>query len=120
MVLAGWLRKKKAGGQEDDRARDEDMLARNYRVLNELSSSGTGVLSRERARTYVYSAEDEMVEWRDVERHAAEARQARGEADTTVPVRTERFHGSSHVAHVRLEPERYWRIVDETWRAAFG
>lgn len=71
-------------------------------------------MAGERSRTYIYSPEDEMVEYRHVERHAEEAREKRA----GVKVRTERFEGSRHVAHMRLDPERYWRVVGDTWRDA--
>ncbi|KAM0282846.1 hypothetical protein ACHAQH_002850 [Verticillium albo-atrum] len=67
------------------------------------------VTSTELRRTYIYSAEDEMVRWTDVEAHADEAA-ARG-----VEVRGERFIGSGHVAHARVDSGRYWRSVRETF-----
>ncbi|KAM0335608.1 hypothetical protein ACHAQA_000656 [Verticillium albo-atrum] len=60
-------------------------------------------------RTYMYSREDEMVGWADVEAHADEA-EARG-----VKVKRELFVGSGHVAHARIDAERYWRTVKETF-----
>jgi hypothetical protein len=60
-------------------------------------------------RTYVYGPADRLVDWRDVEAHAQEA------AEQGFCVRRERFDGSEHVAHVRLDGERYWRVVRETW-----
>lgn len=29
--------------------------------------------------------------------------------------RLERFEGGRHVAHVRVDGERYWRVVGESW-----
>lgn len=66
-------------------------------------------LVREARRSYVYSEEDMLIPWRAVERHAAEARQRGFEP------RLEKFTGSSHVAHMVRDPERYWRVVRETW-----
>ena len=60
-------------------------------------------------RAYVYGERDRLVHWRDVEGHAAEA-EARG-----FSVRTEKFDGGEHVAHARVDPQRYWRVVRETW-----
>jgi hypothetical protein len=60
-------------------------------------------------RTYMYSKQDQLVEWRDVERHAAEARRKGFE------VRMERWEKGAHVSLVRVDEERYWRIVRETW-----
>lgn len=67
------------------------------------------VLVRQTNRTYVYSREDDMVDWRHVEDHAREA------AAKGVPVRMELYANSAHVAHMRNDSERYWRIVTETW-----
>lgn len=61
-------------------------------------------------RTYVYSEEDRLVDYRCVERHAAEARERGFE------VRMERFVGTAHVLHARGDGEaRYWGLVEETW-----
>ncbi|KAK4237263.1 hypothetical protein C8A03DRAFT_44873 [Achaetomium macrosporum] len=65
--------------------------------------------SSEVRRTYVYGPADRLVHWRDVEAHATEAE------ENGFRVRRERFDGSEHVAHVRLDGERYWRVVRETW-----
>lgn len=60
-------------------------------------------------RLYLYGTGDDMVDWRDVEDHAARAE------EVGVDVRREVFPGSRHVAHVRVDGERYWRAVEETW-----
>ncbi|KAK3386743.1 hypothetical protein B0H63DRAFT_140417 [Podospora didyma] len=65
---------------------------------------------REVRRTYIYSEADHLVDWRDVEAHAGDAR-LKGFED----VRVERFNGTAHVAHARGDQERYWRLVRETW-----
>lgn len=57
------------------------------------------------ARCYIYSDADELVYWRDVEQHAADA-QTKGWV-----VQCEKFLGSLHVCHMRSDPERYWNIV---------
>ena len=69
-------------------------------------------LARQTNRSYIYSREDVMVDWRHVEEHAREAT-ARG-----IPSRMERYEGSAHVAHMRSDPDRYWKIVTETWEEA--
>ncbi|KAK4095822.1 hypothetical protein N658DRAFT_502291 [Parathielavia hyrcaniae] len=80
-------------------------LARMARGLND-GAAWKGVEVR---RTYVYGDRDLLVDHADVERHAEEAR---GKGFT---VRRERFEGGEHVAHARVDPERYWRVVRETW-----
>ncbi|KAI5797579.1 hypothetical protein EDC01DRAFT_30235 [Geopyxis carbonaria] len=64
-------------------------------------------------RVYVYSQEDGMVDWREVERHAEQARSRGWE------VRLERF-GGGHVAHVRDDGERYWAVVEAAWESEGG
>ncbi|KAK3304878.1 uncharacterized protein B0T15DRAFT_255070 [Chaetomium strumarium] len=71
--------------------------------------NGPAARRSEVRRTYVYGPADRLVDWRDVEAHAREA------AEEGFRVRRERFDGSEHVAHVRLDGERYWRVVRETW-----
>ncbi|KAL3460369.1 hypothetical protein BJX64DRAFT_278560 [Aspergillus heterothallicus] len=56
-------------------------------------------------RVYIYSGQDRMVDWRDVEAHAEEA-EGRG-----WEVQKEKFLGSGHVDHMRRDEERYWEIV---------
>lgn len=64
---------------------------------------------RETRRAYIHSDKDELIPPRPVLRHAREARE-RGYV-----VRTYNFGFTGHVAHARLLPERYWRVVKETW-----
>jgi hypothetical protein len=56
-------------------------------------------------RVYVYSHDDEIIDYRDVERHAAEAKASGFE------VELERYEGSAHVAHLRKDEGRYWGFV---------
>ncbi|KAH7313903.1 hypothetical protein B0I35DRAFT_279848 [Stachybotrys elegans] len=61
-------------------------------------------------RAYIYSESDKLVDYHDVDRHADHARQ-RGYS-----VRQERFTGTRHVAHIRGDEERYWKVIKETWQ----
>ena len=65
-------------------------------------------------RVYVYSREDAMVGWRAVERHIGEARGKGWEA------RGEEWKGSKHVAHMVMDPDRYWAVVQRNWEESFG
>lgn len=65
-------------------------------------------LALEVRRSYIYSKEDALIPWEDVEEHAAEAK-AKG-----ANVRLELFKGV-HVGHLRTDPERYWKVVKETY-----
>lgn len=60
-------------------------------------------------RAYIYSEEDKLVDYRDVEEHAAAA------AESGYVSRLEKFRNSPHVAHVRVDEQRYWGIVRSTW-----
>ncbi|KAI3393443.1 hypothetical protein diail_4279 [Diaporthe ilicicola] len=61
-------------------------------------------------RAYIYSEEDALVDYRHVEEHAASAVR-----NGFVVARLDKFVGSAHVAHVRVDESRYWGIVKDTW-----
>ncbi|KAJ2899779.1 hypothetical protein MKZ38_002792 [Zalerion maritima] len=60
-------------------------------------------------RTYIYGPGDAMIDWTEVERHAAAA------ASAGFDVKTERFEESGHVNHMRKDPDRYWGLVGQRW-----
>ncbi|KAG2369192.1 hypothetical protein BDR07DRAFT_1477196 [Suillus spraguei] len=60
-------------------------------------------------RLYLFSRKDTLISWREVTRHAETAKE-RG-----MDVRCELFEESAHVAHARVEPERYWSSIQEVW-----
>ncbi|KAI1631388.1 hypothetical protein F4809DRAFT_654078 [Biscogniauxia mediterranea] len=61
-------------------------------------------------RLYMYSKEDDLIGWRDLEHQAAVAR---GKGYTTI---LERFEGSPHVGHMRMFPDRYWGAIARCWK----
>lgn len=67
---------------------------------------------RDARRLYLYSKEDDLIPWQDIEGYCAEARQKGWEADAVV------FEGTGHVGHMRAFPERYWTAIEESWRLA--
>ncbi|KAL0467647.1 hypothetical protein QR685DRAFT_608437 [Neurospora intermedia] len=87
---------------------------------------GTGMGT---GRLYLYSKADEVVGWRDVERHVRMARELvlqkkksknkkeEGGKDDEKQglVRAERFEKAGHCALVMEDEERYWRAVRESW-----
>jgi hypothetical protein len=77
------------------------------RVRQDLNN--TRLMEREARRCYIYSDADESVESKDVEDHAEDARRRGWIAST------EKFVGSAHVGHLRLDSVRYWKIVQELW-----
>ena len=74
-------------------------------VLNEAD-----VLSVQERRVYLYAEGDEMVDSRDVERHAEEAKEGLDGA-----VKMLNFGTSRHVAHARTDPTRDWGAVKAVW-----
>lgn len=71
-------------------------------------------------RTYICSESDTMVSIEDVKEHARIAAQTLASAgfdkDTiSQNVRLEVFVGSTHVNHVKIEGERYWDVISQTW-----
>lgn len=79
-------------------------LERTWAAHNERSKNRA-----EMRRTYIYSEEDQLIRYQDVEENAAIGRE-RG-YDT----RLEKFMGTAHVAHARGDEQRYWRIMKDTW-----
>ena len=69
-------------------------------------------LTKSSPRLYIYSTRDNMIRWQDVESHAKDAEK------WCTRVKTERFEDSGHVAHMRKDPVRYWRLIKEVWTAA--
>lgn len=87
--------------------RTPDAVSRARRAINDTSmlhaAGSDGVLRR----CYIYSDADKLIDCKDVETHAVAA-EASG-----WKVRCEIFYGSQHVAHMRADPERYWKIVED-------
>jgi hypothetical protein len=60
-------------------------------------------------RLYLYSKEDDIILWEDIEKHAADARQK------GFSVTAELFEGTPHVGHMRAHPEQYWAAIAAAW-----
>ncbi|KAG0701231.1 hypothetical protein DFH29DRAFT_577235 [Suillus ampliporus] len=65
-------------------------------------------------RLYLFSRKDKLIPWQDVTQHAEIAKE-RG-----MDVYCELFEESEHVAHIRVEPERYWTLVQDIWAVAIS
>ncbi|KAK3324978.1 hypothetical protein B0H66DRAFT_547183 [Apodospora peruviana] len=65
-------------------------------------------------RLYLYSKEDDIIFWYDIEEHAA---MARGKG---YDVAGEVFEGTGHVGHLRAHPEQYWAAIKGRWEEAVG
>ncbi|KAI0137485.1 hypothetical protein BJ170DRAFT_62687 [Xylariales sp. AK1849] len=88
-------------------------LRRPYALLTNANWHNEPENIRQTNRAYIYGRSDEMVDWQHVRLHTKQA-EAKGFA-----VRQEMFQGSSHVAHMRVDEGRYWKIVTDTWESAF-
>ncbi|KAJ5111991.1 hypothetical protein N7532_000036 [Penicillium argentinense] len=63
-------------------------------------------------RLYLYSKEDEIIWWEDLEHAVAQVKSLGYKVDL------EMFEGSPHVGHMRLHPEQYWNKVSNAWKEA--
>ena len=65
---------------------------------------------KEAHKLYMYSKEDEIIHWEDIEKHVAESRALGWQADT------ETFGGTGHVGHMRKFPNQYWAAIQKAWK----
>ncbi|KAJ5473528.1 hypothetical protein N7475_003094 [Penicillium sp. IBT 31633x] len=79
------------------------------RVMNDKSC-----ISTESSRVYLYSKEDEIIGYKDLEENVAHVKTLGYTADL------EMFEGSQHVGHMRLHPEQYWNKVSSSWKLAIA
>jgi hypothetical protein len=72
-------------------------------------------------RTFIYSDVDDMTPMESVERYVDGVReQLRSEGlDADELVKLEKFVGSPHVSHAKMDPGRYWAAVVRTWEASY-
>jgi hypothetical protein len=77
------------------------------RVMND-----TAITTLDSSRLYLYSKEDEIIGWRDLEENVAQVKTLGYEFEM------EMFEGSPHVGHMRLHPELYWNRILECWKKA--
>lgn len=63
-------------------------------------------------RLYLYSKEDDIIHWEDIEEHAADARQKGWSVSAEI------FEGTPHVGHMRSHPEQYWAAIAASWKQA--
>ncbi|KAH8696227.1 hypothetical protein BGW36DRAFT_297453 [Talaromyces proteolyticus] len=58
---------------------------------------------------YLYSQEDELIPYEDIESHIAEAKIRGYDVDTCV------FRGSKHVRHMQMFQDQYWHAIRNSW-----
>ncbi|CCG85166.1 Predicted protein [Taphrina deformans PYCC 5710] len=63
-------------------------------------------------RLYLYSRKDDLISHNDILHHANQVTEFHAGQEE---VMTEEFVGSEHVAHMRLDEARYWRLVQHAW-----
>ena len=93
-------------------------VAKVWRTLNDMKGP---FLKDTIPRTYIFSDVDEVIEEKDVKRHAEEAikaLEAAGSTHAAQNIRCEEFIGTAHVNHMLKNSDRYWNIVKDTWKVA--
>jgi len=64
-------------------------------------------------RLYIFSKNDELVPWQKVMAHAEKAK------ELGMDVRMRVYEHTSHVAHMRADPETYWSAIGQAWGDAW-
>lgn len=65
-------------------------------------------------KLYLYSSGDDIISYKDIEEHAADAR-SRGYDVACVT-----FDDTPHVGHMKVYPEKYWGAIDSRWKELSG
>ncbi|KAJ0128504.1 putative epoxide hydrolase [Fusarium oxysporum f. sp. albedinis] len=65
--------------------------------------------SKKALNVYIYSMEDKLVSWMDIEKGIAEAKGVGYRVECAV------FEGSEHVSHMKVHPELYWKTIERAW-----
>jgi hypothetical protein len=71
-------------------------------------------VSSETKKLYLYSKEDDLISYEDIETYQAHAKTQGYETKAVI------FKGSPHVGHMRHHPEQYWGSIQEAWQWALG
>lgn len=91
----------------------EMVLSReNAPVFSSKAVNNESLATRSAQRLYMYSKEDAIVWWENVESHAAEATTRGYEVECMV------FEGSPHVGHMKMWPDKYWETIKHAWAKA--
>lgn len=75
-------------------------------------SNGAVFQTKDVRRLYMYSKEDDLIGWKDIEDHMAEGIRLGWKADAAV------FEGSGHVQHMRMFGDKYWKCIMDSWDKA--
>ncbi|KAF4124784.1 Eukaryotic protein of unknown function (DUF829) [Geosmithia morbida] len=60
-------------------------------------------------KLYLYSKEDDLISWTDIEENIAENKAAGWQTDACV------FEGTGHVGHMRKHTRQYWHAIRQSW-----
>ncbi|KAH7316496.1 hypothetical protein B0I35DRAFT_409688 [Stachybotrys elegans] len=64
---------------------------------------------RDSLKLYLYSKEDDLIGYEDIELHVAEAKELGWKTEVEI------FEGTGHVGHMRQYPEQYWSAISRAW-----
>lgn len=83
-----------------------DKIFQRQNILNKTRNdlNNTQLIPKAAEKVYIYSKQDALVRWEDVEEHRHDAA-AKGWSTIK-----EEFNESHHVRHVKVDPDRYWAI----------
>ncbi|KXH36440.1 hypothetical protein CSIM01_04955 [Colletotrichum simmondsii] len=79
-------------------------------VFSVAAIGDTKYVSKGSRKLYLYSKEDPLIGWEDIEENMAESK-GKGYAYDAV-----RFEGSGHVGHMRMHPDQYWNAIASAWK----
>lgn len=86
--------------------REKNVISKTRKALND---EGLWDDLKKAARTYIFGEEDDLIWWKDVERHGAES------AEEGIRSLMVRFKRSGHCGHARGNEGLYWGVVRRTW-----
>lgn len=81
-----------------------DVIETTRTQMNSPSEAVTGT-----RRCYIYSEEDKIIGWQDIEDHADDAKRKGWTVELV------KFQGSTHVGHFKQDPERYQDTIRRMW-----
>lgn len=86
----------------------ETVVERTRTWLNDWS-----IIDKSSSRLYIYSENDKLVGWKDVERHAEESKNDGVEVSLLKEIET------GHVQHAFKDSERYWQRIKGLWESVY-
>lgn len=88
----------------------EWVLRRHHAGAYSRTAVNTGdIIAVPARRLYLYSQTDDIIQAKDIEVHAAQARGLGFGVDLA------EFDGSEHVGHMRRHPQQYWKAIADSW-----